>query len=154
RRKDPLPGKTSLYAPSEATGMVLRQLLFPLAAGVLLSFGTGCGAFTALANPKAAWALQEPAPMAVILRRAAAARATATNVDRLLSGTAVDAASKWVPKVGLKKADAEAALKEIGADPDYAPPPGKGTKLRVVQAEAWAKVLSELCPHESKFPSL
>ena len=132
--------------------MDLQKLLFPLAAGVLLSTSTGCGVMSALTNPKAAWALQEPAPMAVILRRADAARATATNVDRLLSTTGVDAASKWVPKVALKKADAEAALKEISADPDYVVP--KGAKIRIVQAEAWAKVLSELCPHESKFPSL
>jgi hypothetical protein len=132
--------------------MVLRRLLFPVAAGVLLVCNTGCGIVSAMANPKAAWALQEPAPMAVILRRADAARATATNVDRLLSTTGVDASSKWVPKVALKKADAESALKEIGADPDYVVP--KGAKIRVVQAEAWAKVLADLCPHESKFPSL
>src|SRR5207244_2746024 len=148
--KGSTPGSNESIRPAEATFMVLRQLLFPLAAGVLLSFGTGCGALSAMANPKAAWALQEPAPMAVILRRADAARATATNVDRLLSATAVDASSKWVPKVALKKADAEAALKEIGSDPDYVVP--KGAKIRVVQAEAWAKVLAELCPHESKFP--
>src|SRR5690242_9287322 len=132
--------------------MVLQKLFSPLVAGVLLSCGTSCGVISALTNPKAAWALQEPAPMAVILRRADAARATATNVDRLLSTTGVDATSRWVPKVALKKADAEAALKEIGSDPDYVVP--KGAKIRVVQAEAWAKVLGELCPHETKFPSL
>jgi hypothetical protein len=127
-----------------------------LTAGLALSCGTGCGALSALTNPKAAWALQEPAPMAVILRRADAARMTATNVDRLLSSTAVNPGSQWIPKVGMKKADAEASLKEIGNDPDYAVPPAKGGggKLRVVSAEAWAKGLSTLCSHESRFPNI
>ena len=132
--------------------MQARRLHIGIVAGVLLWCGTGCGVISAIGNPKAAWALQEPAPMAVILRRADAARATATNVDRLLSSTGVDARSRWIPKVALKKDDAEAALKEVGADPDYLVP--KGAKIRVVQAEAWAKLLSALCPHESKFPSI
>ena len=29
-----------------------------------------------------------------------------------------------------------------------------GAKLRVVQAEAWARVLSDVCPHETKYTSL
>lgn len=121
-------------------------------AAALLSGSTGCGALSALTNPKAAWALQEPAPMAVILRRADAARATATNVDRLLNATAVDASSKWIAKIALKKSDVEVSLKEIGGDPDYVAP--AGAKLRVIPAEAWARVLSGLCPHESKYPNL
>jgi hypothetical protein len=132
--------------------MIIRPLFSILAATVLLSATTGCGIVSAIGNPKAAWALTEPAPMAVILRRADVARATATNIDRLLSSTAVDASSRWLPKLALKKADVEAALKEMGSDPDYLVP--KGAKIRVVQAEAWAKLLSDLCPHESKFPSL
>ena len=121
-------------------------------AAALLAGSAGCGVFSALGNPKAAWALQEPAPMAVILRRADAARATAIHVDRLMGATGVEKESKWIPKLGLKKADVEAALKEIGKDPDYLVPPS--AKIRVVQAEAWAKVLSELCPRETKFPNL
>jgi hypothetical protein len=94
--------------------------------------------------------------MAVVLRRADSARATATNVDRLMSSTALDVDSKWIAKLDLKKADVEPMLKEIGSDLDYVPPipKNKNAKLRVVQAEAWAKVLSELCPNESKFPNL
>ncbi len=132
--------------------MISRPIFTSLAGALLLGTTTGCGVISAIGNPKAAWALQEPAPMAVILRRADVARATATNVDRLLSSTGVDASSRWVLKLALKKADVEAALKEMGQDPDYAVP--KGAKIRVVQAEAWAKVLGELCPHETKFPSL
>lgn len=121
-------------------------------AASLLSASAGCGVFSAIGNPKAAFALQEPAPMAVILRRADAARATATNVDRLMSSTGVDKESKWVPKLALKKADVEPMLKELGRDPDYVVPPN--AKIRVIMAEAWAKVLSGLCPRETKFPSL
>ena len=40
----------------------------------MLAAGTGCGAMTAIANPKAVWALGEPAPMAVVLRRGDARR--------------------------------------------------------------------------------
>src|ERR1700679_2325882 len=83
----PLAGE-AVYRPRwSETIMVLPRLFFPLAAGVLLSYSTGCGVLSAIANPKAAGALQDPAPMAVILRRADVARATATNVDLLLSTT-------------------------------------------------------------------
>ncbi len=133
--------------------MTNGRLSILLAAGALLACETGCSAMSALFNPKAAWALQEPAPMAVILRRADAARATATNVERLLGSTPVDATSTWIPKLGLKKADADASLHDIGNDPDYTLP-GKGGKLRVVQAEAWAQSFAAICPHESAFPSL
>jgi hypothetical protein len=136
--------------------MYVRSFVSPLArlslAAALALGSTGCGVFSALTNPKAAWALQEPAPMSVILRRADAARATATNVDRLMSTTGVDVSSKWIAKIALKKADVEVSLKEIGNDPDYAVPPN--AKIRVVQAEAWARVLASLCPHETKFPSM
>ncbi|APR81616.1 Hypothetical protein A7982_06965 [Minicystis rosea] len=127
--------------------------IMKLSLGAWLTLGgAGCGVFSAIGNPKAAFALQEPAPMAVILRRADAARATATHVDRLLSATPVDIESKWIAKIALKKAEVEVSLKEIGEDPDYVVPPK--AKVRVVQAEAWAKVLAGLCPHESKYPSL
>ncbi len=152
----PAAGRPFYTPRSDEAAMIIRPIFTSLAAAfaasVILSTTTGCGVISAIGNPKAAWALQEPAPMAVILRRADVARATATNIDRLLSSTGVDVSSKWVLKLALKKADVEAALKEMGADPDYVVP--KGAKIRVVQAEAWAKILSDLCPHETKFPSL
>jgi len=95
-----------------------RRILHTTILTALLSSGTGCGVFSAITNPKAAFALQEPAPMTVILRRADVARATATNVDRLLSSTGVDLPSKWIPKLSLKKAEVEVTLKEIGGDLD------------------------------------
>ena len=69
-----------------------------------------------------------------------------------MNGTPVDAASRWLPKLAVKKADAETVLKDVGADPDYVVP--DGTKIRVVQAEAWARLLSSVCPHETRYPNL
>jgi hypothetical protein len=129
------------------------HVIAQLTLGAALALGSaGCSVFSALGNPKAAWALQEPAPMSVILRRADVARATAVNVDRLMGSTGVDQESKWVAKIALKKADVEPMLKEVSVDPDYAVPPN--AKVRVVQAEAWARVLTSLCSTEKKFPSL
>ena len=96
--------------------------------------------------------VRETPPMTVVVRRADAARATAANVERLLSATGVDADSKWVGKVALKKADVDAMLQDVGGDPEY--DLTKGGKLRVVQAEAWARALSAICSTESKLPSL
>lgn len=44
-------------------------------AAALLAGSAGCGVFSALGNPKAAWALQEPAPMAVTSSAAPTPRA-------------------------------------------------------------------------------
>lgn len=117
---------------------------------LLLAGGTGCGAF----NLKAAWAISETTPMQAVVRRADVARATANNVDRLMGATTVDDDSKWVAKLALKKADVEPMLKDIANDPEYTPAPGKAAKLRIVQAEAWALSLSQLCSKEKKSPSL
>jgi hypothetical protein len=78
--------------------MRIPSRLFPLAlklvlGGAALSVGTGCGALGALANPKAAWAIQEPAPMSVVVRRAEVAHATAQEVDRLLGNTGIAGAT-------------------------------------------------------------
>ena len=44
-----------------------------LASGLMLTMTTGCGPLSAFANPKVAWAIQDPAPMSVVVRRADAA---------------------------------------------------------------------------------
>lgn len=124
-----------------------------LAMAGLLGLGTtGCGVMSALVNPKAGWALQEPAPMSVILRRAEVANAVAHNVERLLGETGVNPKSKWTPKLALKKEEAEALLKEIGNDPIYVTEPPQ--KLRVIAAEVWADKLAAICSNENKQPSL
>jgi hypothetical protein len=127
----------------------LREMMAMVALMALaLGGGTGCAAF----NIKSAWALAENTPMQTVVRRADAARATATNVERLMSTTGVDPDSKWVPKLLVTKADAEAVLKDVANDGEYLTL--KGEKLRVVHAEAWAQILSKLCSTESKSPSL
>src|SRR5438093_170776 len=64
----------------------------------MLSVGTGCGALKAAANPKVAWAVGDPAPMSVVVRRADAADTTAKEVDRLLTSTPASDDSAWVQK--------------------------------------------------------
>src|SRR6185312_7672921 len=167
----PLPGPPAQFCPlrlrrpvrwhpdslrtaiERVTGMTYRRTLMMFAARMaigtaLLAGSTGCAGFSL----KSVWAVTEDTPMQAVVRRADSARATATNVDRLMSGTAVDDDSKWVPTIPLKKADAEAILNAVAADPEYKSL--KGGKLRIVNAEAWAQALSKLCPSESKSPSL
>src|SRR3954452_14880771 len=95
------------------TGFWARRMGAVLVTAGLGVASGGCGAMSALANPKAGWALQEPAPMTVILRRADVARATAKQVERLLGETGVNPQSKWIPKLALKRDESEALLKEI-----------------------------------------
>jgi hypothetical protein len=115
---------------------------------VLLSASTGCASF----DLKAAWALSENTPMQTVVRRADVARATVTNVDRIIGNTAVDADSKWVAALALKKSDAEPVMKDVANDPEYTSL--KGGQLKVVNAEAWASLLSRVCSSEDKAPSV
>ncbi len=114
---------------------------------------TGCGALGALTNPKAAWALDEPAPMSVVVRRAEVASMTSEQVDRLLGGTALDSESKWVPDTALSKDEAKALLESIGANDTYAAA-GKKGKLRVAPAEAWYAHFSGICSSEEEHENL
>ena len=75
---------------SSWVGRTFRAMPFLVHAGLAASLGisaTGCGALSALTNPKAAWALDESAPMSVVMRRAEVANATAKQVDRLMGET-------------------------------------------------------------------
>src|SRR5579883_1362445 len=49
----------------------------------LLALMSGCGLVSAVANPKVAWAVNDPAGMAVVVRREDAAETTAKQVDRI-----------------------------------------------------------------------
>jgi hypothetical protein len=120
-----------------------------LLVGALAGGGLGCGALSAMGNPKAAWALNEPAPMSVVIRRAEVARATALQVKRLLAETGVDAKSAWVPNVAVSRETAEKLLGLAAADPVYA-----GTQMRLVPAEAWAQALGGICSEENAASSL
>ena len=131
------------------------RALFVAQVGIVGAFAlgsTGCGALAAMANPKAAWAFNEPAPMGVVVRRAEVASATADQVERLMARTGVDDGSKWIPKTAIAKADAEAMLGEVGTHDTYAA--AGGQKIRVVSAEAWVETFSSICSSESKYPSL
>lgn len=106
--------------------------------GGLLTFGTGCGALAAAANPKVAWAVNDPAPMSVVVRRADVAEKTATEVDRLLTETPANDDSAWIGKIAPAKEDATKQLGELRQHDLYV------GGARVVAAEVWAKSLHDL----------
>ena len=120
-------------------GPALARCAPPLALLVLLAFGTGCGALSAMANPKVGWALNDPAPMSVVVRRADAAENTAKEIDRLLAGTAASADSDWLKASAPSKTDAAAEMKALLDDPQY-----KTSHARVVAAEVWARTLDDV----------
>jgi hypothetical protein len=129
-----------------------KSLLLAVQAALLLtllSFGTGCGALSAMANPKVAWALRDPAPMDVVVRRVDAAEATGTEVDRLLCSTPVDADSDWLQKTAPSPEDSAAEMKTLSDDPQY-----KTSQARVVSAEVWAWSLADVTSTSGKSPNL
>src|SRR5579863_1763702 len=89
-----------------------RAVLLCATIGMLFLM-TGCGMLSAVANPKVAWALQDPAPMSVVVRRADAAEATAKQVDRILTSTPADPTSDWLKNVAPKPEDAAGELKAL-----------------------------------------
>ncbi|HEX8794119.1 MAG TPA: hypothetical protein VF765_24420 [Polyangiaceae bacterium] len=125
-----------------------------LAVSICALFGllftmTGCGALGAMANPKVAWAIQDPAPMSVVVRRADAADATATQVDRLLTATPASPDADWLQKVGPKPEDAAGEVKAIKSEPMYA-----RSQARVVPAEVWARILGDIQSTGGTSPNL
>jgi hypothetical protein len=115
----------------------------------LLFIMTGCGALGAMANPKVAWAIQDPAPMSVVVRRADAAGATATQVDRILTATAASPDAGWLRTVGPKPEDAAGEVKAIKSEPMYAK-----SHARVVPAEVWARTLADIQSTGGSSPNL
>lgn len=105
-----------------------------------LSVGTGCGALKAAANPKVAWALNDPAPMSVVVRRADVAEKTSQEVDRLMTETPANDDSPWLKSVGPNQEDATKQLGELKTNELYQ------AGARVVAAEVWAKSLSSVEP--------
>jgi hypothetical protein len=115
----------------------------------LLFIMTGCGALGAMANPKVAWAIQDPAPMSVVVRRADAAEATAKQVDRILTATPASPDADWLQKVGPKAEDAAGEVKAIKSEPMYAK-----SHARVVPAEVWARTLADAQSTGGSSPNL
>ncbi len=123
--------------------------VFALLTSPLLAVGTGCGALSAAANPKLAWAVADPAPMTVVVRRADAAQNTSKEVDRLLTATPADGSSDWMKKTAIDKADASAKMKELTEFSLY-----KDSKARVVPSEIWVKELIVLKNDKGQYPNV
>jgi hypothetical protein len=115
----------------------------------LLFIMTGCGALGAMANPKVAWAIQDPAPMSVVVRRADAAEATAKQVDRILTATPASPDAGWLRTVGPKPEDAAGEVKAIKGEPMYSK-----SHARVVPAEVWARTLADIQSTGGSSPNL
>ena len=111
----------------------------------VVATGTGCGAISAAANPKVAWALQDPAPMSIVVRRADVAEKTALQVDRVMTDTPASDDSAWLAKVGPQQDESKATLAEVRNHQLYAPG-SAGAGARVVSAEVWAKSLAKIEP--------
>ncbi|HEY1691137.1 MAG TPA: hypothetical protein VGG39_03195 [Polyangiaceae bacterium] len=133
-------GRAALPLRLAASTCALSGLLFTM---------TGCGALGAMANPKVAWAIQDPAPMSVVVRRADAAEATAKQVDRILTATPASPDAAWLHAVGPKPEDAAGEVKAIKTEPMYAK-----SHARVVPAEVWARTLGDIQSTEGSSPNL
>ncbi len=117
--------------------------------GVLLSTSTGCGMLGSLANPKVAWAIQDPAPMSVVVRRADATQATVTEVDRLLTATPTGENSEWLTHVAPDPKEAAADMAALKMDPMYSK-----SHARVIPAEVWIRTLPSVLSNGGDKPNL
>ncbi len=124
----------------------LSAIASALLLGLVLSTSTGCGMLSAMGNPKVAWALQDPAPMTVVVRRADAADATVQQVNRLLTATPT---GSWLGRVSPDPDAVADEMKLVGADPIYAE-----SHARVVAAEVWSRTLPRLKATKGDRPSL
>jgi hypothetical protein len=129
--------------------MPLRYAMMICALFGLLSLMTGCGLVGAMANPKVAWAIQDPAGMTVTVRRADAADATAKQVERILTATPANPDSDWLKAVGPKPEDAAPDVKAFAQNPLYLK-----THARVVPAETWAVQLADIKSTDGSSPNL
>jgi hypothetical protein len=117
--------------------------------GVLLSASTGCSLLSAAGNTKVLWAINEPAPMYIVVRRADIAAVTAKEVDRLLTATPVAADSTWFGQVGPDPKVAAGEMKAMSQDPMY-----KTSHTRVVAAEVWIRTLPQVVSASGDKPNL
>ena len=113
--------------------------------GTLLATSTGCGAIAAAANPKVAWAISDPAPMSVVVRRADVAEKTAQQVDRVMTDTPANDDSPWLAKVAPATEDSTKTLADLRQHQLYAAG-GPGAGARIVPAEVWAQSLAQVEP--------
>jgi len=118
-------------------------------AATMLSASTGCSLLSAAGNTKVLWAINEPAPMYIVVRRADIAAVTAKEVDRLLTATPIGADSDWVGKVGPDPKVAAGEMKAIKQDPMYT-----ASHARVVAAEVWIRTLPQIQSTTGDKPNL
>ncbi|MBX3204767.1 MAG: hypothetical protein KF764_06845 [Labilithrix sp.] len=122
----------------------LEAVAVPAFVCALLTMGTGCGAIKAAANPKVAWAINDPAPMSVVVRRADVAEKTSKEVDRLMTDTPASDDSPWLGQVAVDKEAATGDMTELKSHDLYV------GGARVVAAEVWAKELSRIESKDAK----
>ena len=125
-----------------------RAVILCATLGILFLM-TGCGLVGAMANPKVAWALNDPAPMTVVVRRADAAESTAKQVDRLLTATPASPSSDWLKNVGPAPEVAAPDMKALTQDPLY-----MTSHARVVAAEVWLRTLSDVQSTDGSSPNV
>jgi hypothetical protein len=125
-----------------------RAVLLCATIGMLFLM-TGCGMLSAVANPKVAWAFNDPAPMSVVVRRADAAEATAKQVDRILTATPANPDSDWLKNVGPTPDYAAQDMKALSQDPMYAQ-----SHARVVAAEVWMRTLGDIQSTDGSSPNV
>jgi hypothetical protein len=117
--------------------------------GSLLTFASGCGTLSAAANPKLAWAVTEPAPLNVVVRRADAAETTSAEVNRILTATPANNDSDWMNKLALDKGETQKSVKAFREHPAY-----KNEKARIVASEIWAKELPGIQSSGGQYPNV
>lgn len=129
--------------------MNLLRPLSTLAFALALYSTTGCGLLAAAANPGAFWAVNDPANLQIVVRRADAALVTTAEVNRLLTSTPAGKDTPWVASVSPDPKDAAADIKALQHDPEYAT-----TKARVVAAEVWMRTLGNVGAASGEHPNL
>jgi hypothetical protein len=129
--------------------MNLLRTLTPFAIALTLSSTTGCGLLAAATNPGAFWAVNDPANLRIVVRRADAALITTAEVNRLLTNTPAGSDTPWVASVSPDPKQAAAEIKALQQDPEYAL-----TKARVVGAEVWMRMLGDVGATSGEHPNL
>ncbi|MEO7113975.1 MAG: hypothetical protein ABI183_26275 [Polyangiaceae bacterium] len=137
--------QTRFSARVNAIGAIQLAIL----GGSLLTFASGCGTLSAAANPKLAWAVTEPAPLNVVVRRADAAETTSAEVNRILTATPANNDSDWMNKLALDKGETQKSVKIFREQPAY-----KNEKARIVASEVWAKELPGIQSSSGQYPNV
>jgi hypothetical protein len=127
---------------------LIRRTPTALAVALLPAL-TGCSLLAAAGNPGAFWAVNDPASLQIVVRRADTALITAAEVNRLLTATPTGKDTPWVASVSPDPAEAAADIKALQNDPDYSV-----TKARVVAAEVWIRTLPNVGADVGEHPSL